>query len=114
MRTSLSLFRFESTGLSLLRPYRRGRIPVVFVHGLWSNPWSWCRMIEGLEADAALRDRYQFWTFGYSTGDPIPYSASLLRRDLTRCGGSSTPTVRTRRSTGWSSSATAWAACWPR
>ena len=35
-----------------------------------------------LEADSALRERYQFWTFGYSTGDPIPYSASLLRRDL--------------------------------
>ena len=39
-------------------------------------------MIESLEADPALRDRYQFWTFGYSTGDPIPYSAALLRRDL--------------------------------
>ena len=39
-------------------------------------------MIEDLEADAALRDRYQFWTFGYSTGDPMPYSATLLRRDL--------------------------------
>ena len=35
-----------------------------------------------MEADAALRDRYQFWTFGYSTGDPLPYSAALLRRDL--------------------------------
>ena len=76
------LFRFEPTGLSLLRPYQRGKIPVVFVHGLWANPWSWSRMIESLEADAALRDRYQFWTFGYSTGDPIPYSAALLRRDL--------------------------------
>ena len=76
------LFRYEPTGLSLLRPYERGKIPVVFVHGLWSNPWSWSRMIESLEADAALRDRYQFWTFGYSTGDPIPYSAWLLRRDL--------------------------------
>jgi pimeloyl-ACP methyl ester carboxylesterase len=39
-------------------------------------------MIEVLEADAALGDRYQFWTFGYSTGDPLPYSAALLRRDL--------------------------------
>src|SRR5262249_35283001 len=38
--------------------------------------------IEVLEADAALRDRYQFWTFGYSTGDPLPYTAALLRRDL--------------------------------
>ncbi len=76
------LFRFEPTGLSLLRPYRRGKIPVVLIHGLWSNPWSWARMIGELEADAALRDRYQFWTFGYSTGDPLPYSAALLRRDL--------------------------------
>ena len=78
----VGLFRYEPTGLSLLRPYERGKIPVVFVHGLWSNPWSWSRMIESLEADAALRDRYQFWTFGYSTGDPILYSAWLLRRDL--------------------------------
>ena len=76
------LFRYEPTGLSLLRPYERGKIPVVFIHGLWANPWSWSRMIESLEADPALRDRCQFWTFGYSTGDPIPYSASLLRRDL--------------------------------
>ena len=78
----LSLFRFESTGLSLVRSYQRGRIPVVLIHGLWSNPCSWCQMIDALEADAALRERYQFWTFGYSTGDPLPYSAALLRRDL--------------------------------
>jgi pimeloyl-ACP methyl ester carboxylesterase len=76
------LFRFEPTGLSVLRPFERGKIPVIFIHGLWANPWSWYRMIESLEADPAIRDRCQFWTFGYSTGDPIPYSASLLRRDL--------------------------------
>ena len=76
------LFRFEPTGLSLLRPYRRGKIPVLFVHGLWSNPRSWSRMIEDLEADPQIMDRFQFWTYGYSTGDPILYSASLLRRDL--------------------------------
>jgi pimeloyl-ACP methyl ester carboxylesterase len=39
-------------------------------------------MIATLEGDPAIRERYQFWTFGYSTGDPIPYSAHLLRRDL--------------------------------
>jgi pimeloyl-ACP methyl ester carboxylesterase len=39
-------------------------------------------MITELEADAALRDRYQFWTFGYSTGDPLPFSATLLRHNL--------------------------------
>jgi pimeloyl-ACP methyl ester carboxylesterase len=76
------LFRYEPTGLSLLLPYRRGKIPVVFIHGLWANPMSWSRTIESLEADAVLSDRYQFWTFGYSTGDPLPHSAALLRRDL--------------------------------
>ena len=76
------LLRYEPTGLSLLRPYARGKVPVVFVHGLWSSPWSWQRMIGELEADPSLGDRYQFWTFGYSTGDPIPHSAVLLRRDL--------------------------------
>ena len=76
------LLRFEPTGLSLLGPYQRGKTPVVFVHGLWASPWSWSRMIESLESDESLRNHYQFWTVGYSTGDPIPYSASLLRRDL--------------------------------
>ena len=76
------LLRYEPTGLSLLRPYARGKVPVVFVHGLWVNPWSWHRMIATLEEDPAIEGRYQFWTFGYSTGDPIPYSAHLLRGDL--------------------------------
>ena len=40
-------------------------------------------MIECLEADPAIRDHYQFWTFGFSTGEPILYSASLLRQALT-------------------------------
>ena len=74
--------RYEPTGLSLPGPYARGKIPVVFIHGLWVNPASWHRMISALEADPAIQGRYQFWTFGYSTGDPIPYSAHLLRRNL--------------------------------
>ncbi len=65
------MLRYESTGISVLRPYARGKVPVVFIHGLWSNPWSWSQMIKSLEDDPALRDRYQFWTFGYSTGDPL-------------------------------------------
>ena len=47
------LMRFEHTGLSLLGSYQRGRIPVVFIHGLWASPWSWTRMIETLEGDPA-------------------------------------------------------------
>jgi pimeloyl-ACP methyl ester carboxylesterase len=78
----MDLLRYEPTGLSLASPFARGKIPVVFIHGLWSTPASWHRMIASLEGDAGIREKYQFWTFGYSTGDPIPYSAYLLRRDL--------------------------------
>jgi pimeloyl-ACP methyl ester carboxylesterase len=76
------LFRYESTGLSLLHPHVRGKVPVVFVHGLWASPSSWRGMIKTLEADPAIKHGFQFWTFGFSTGDPIPYSAHLFRRDL--------------------------------
>jgi hypothetical protein len=41
-------------------------------------------MIEEMEADVALRNRYQFWTFRYASGDSIPYSAQLLRQSLRR------------------------------
>jgi pimeloyl-ACP methyl ester carboxylesterase len=85
------LLRYEPTGLSLLSPFARGKVPVVFIHGLWSNPASWHRMIAAFEADPAIKDRYQFWTFGYSTGDPIPYSAHLLRRNLDEARGKFDP-----------------------
>lgn len=82
-RTQIAnLVHYEATGLSLLKTYQRGRVPVVLVHGLWSGPWSWAPMVDALEASPDLRDHFQFWTFGYSTGDPIVYSAWLLRRDL--------------------------------
>ncbi len=77
-----AVLRSAPDGLSLRRPYARGKVPVVFIHGLWATPLSWGRMIAALESDPGLRDEYQFWTFRYATGDPIPYSACLLRRSL--------------------------------
>jgi hypothetical protein len=41
-------------------------------------------MIQQLEADPALRSRFQFWTFRYASGDLIPFSAHLLRQSLRR------------------------------
>ena len=52
-------------------------------------------MIEALEADPSLRERYQFWTFDYATCAPILYSAHLLRQDLRRRRAGSTPIART-------------------
>jgi pimeloyl-ACP methyl ester carboxylesterase len=74
----------EPGRLETRRPYERGKVPVVLIHGLWGNPRLWDQMIEDLEADAALRGRYQFWTFRYASGDSIPYSAHLLRESLRR------------------------------
>jgi pimeloyl-ACP methyl ester carboxylesterase len=75
---------YDSGRLLTLRPYERGKVPVVFVHGLWGSPRNWDRMIEDLEADPVLERRFQFWTFAYASGDSIPYSAHLLRQALLR------------------------------
>jgi pimeloyl-ACP methyl ester carboxylesterase len=74
----------KSGRLETRRPYQPGKVPVVLIHGLWGNPHLWDSMVEELEADAALRGRYQFWTFRYASGDSIPYSAHLLRQSLRR------------------------------
>ncbi|MBY0399703.1 hypothetical protein K2X89_05370, partial [Myxococcota bacterium] len=65
-----------------IRPYRQGRIPVVFVHGTASSPARWADMINDLLADERLRERYAFWTFTYDSGNPIAYSAWQLRSAL--------------------------------
>jgi pimeloyl-ACP methyl ester carboxylesterase len=71
-----------SQGLYMLQPYQKDKIPVVFVHGLISSPMTWLPMINGLMGDPALRERYQFWYFSYPTGNPVFYSATVLRESL--------------------------------
>jgi triacylglycerol esterase/lipase EstA (alpha/beta hydrolase family) len=74
----------DKTGLYFLQPYDPDRIPVVFVHGLVSSPFTWVETINGLEADPEIRKRYQFWVFAYPTGTPILYSALRLREELAK------------------------------
>ncbi len=69
-------------GLQMIQPYDPEKIPVVFVHGLMSSPMTWMTLFNDLLADRDLRYRYQFWFFRYPTGNPILYSASLLRETL--------------------------------
>jgi pimeloyl-ACP methyl ester carboxylesterase len=68
--------------LLFMQPYRRGRIPVVFVHGTASGPGRWADMMNSLENDPWLRTRFQYWFFYYDTGNPITYSADVLRTSL--------------------------------
>ncbi len=69
-------------GLYQLTAYDPDKIPVVFVHGLMSNPRTWAQMYNTILSDPELRRRYQFWIFTYPTGNPIAYSGSLLRKAL--------------------------------
>jgi pimeloyl-ACP methyl ester carboxylesterase len=72
----------HKTGLFLTHPYEPGKIPVVLIHGLWSSPKTWTRVINDLRADPLIRDRYQFWTFQYPTGNPFIHCAAQLRQAL--------------------------------
>jgi len=72
----------DLTGMYFLQPYDPDRIPVVFVHGLFSTPFTWVETINGLQADPEIRKHYQFWVFAYPTGNPILYSALRLREAL--------------------------------
>jgi triacylglycerol esterase/lipase EstA (alpha/beta hydrolase family) len=81
---------FEAThypagiGLYFMQPYDPDRIPLVFVHGLFSTPFTWVETINGLQTDPEIRKHYQFWVFAYPTGYPILYSALRLREELAK------------------------------
>ena len=74
----------SSDGLFTFRPYRKGLIPIVLVHGTASSPARWAELINELEGDPRMRQRYQIWIFTYDTGNPIGYSAGRLRTALSQ------------------------------
>ena len=79
---ALPFARGEQSELYATVPHRRGRVPVVFVHGTASSFGRWAEMYNRLAADSRLRARYEFWFFSYDSGAPIPWSAMLLRESL--------------------------------
>ncbi len=91
-RTDLNRFRFTGfirpgremgrANLMLLRPYEPGKIPVVMVHGLVSNPLAWLPMINGLLYDREIREKYQFMLYMYPTGVAVPIAAAGFRETL--------------------------------
>ena len=75
-------FQSIPNGLFLSQPYQSGRIPVVFVHGTFSNPAWWAEMLNTLRGDPVLRQKFQFWAFMYNSSAPIVVSAADLRDAL--------------------------------
>ncbi len=72
----------DSTGLYPGETVKKDKIPVVFVHGLISEPNDWRFIWNDLLADPKIRENYQFWSFYYPTSLPVPWSSMLLRESL--------------------------------
>ena len=60
----------EDTGLYPLETPVTDKIPVVFVHGLLSEPNTWRFLHAALLADPLIRQRYQFLAFQYPVEIP--------------------------------------------
>ena len=69
-------------GFYMLEPFDPQKIPVVMVHGLWSNPVTWMKMFNDLNSNKWIRENYQFWFYMYPTGQPFWLSATEMREDL--------------------------------
>lgn len=72
----------EQTGIYRVDSIYPEKIPVVFVHGVKSNPDTWRDTINELRRDPVVRKRFEFWLFSYATGPPIPFSAMKFRESL--------------------------------
>lgn len=72
----------DNSGLFMVEPYQPGKIPVVFVHGLLSDPQTWINIANELYARNDILDRFQIWGYEYPTGEPFLSSAATLRREL--------------------------------
>lgn len=68
--------------LIMVEPYQPGKIPLVFIHGLLSDPLAWLELANEIRARDDLMARYQLWAFMYPTGEPFLHSAASLRREL--------------------------------
>lgn len=69
-------------GIYMREPFQPGKIPVLFVHGLASDPQTWSQLESNLISNPAILQRYQLWLFRYDTGAPFLSSAEMLRRHL--------------------------------
>ncbi|MFN5466957.1 MAG: esterase/lipase family protein [Pirellulaceae bacterium] len=69
-------------GLIMIEPYQPGKIPVVFTHGLLSNPQTWQPVVLQLQHNRWFQERFQIWGFGYGSGEPFLESAAEMRKEL--------------------------------
>ena len=66
----------------MIEPYQPGKVPLVFVHGLLSEPLTWADLANELRALPEIVNHYQIWTFLFATIEPFLTSAATLRHQL--------------------------------
>jgi hypothetical protein len=75
-------FYAERAGVYAVDSYQPGKVPVVFVYGLWSSPTAWVRMLDALRGDPEIRAAFQFWVVLYPSGYSLPAASLSIRRSL--------------------------------
>ena len=78
-----ALLKFEKyadrMGLHRVSSFDPDKQVCVLIHGIYSSPSTWEVTINKFYEDPEIRERYEFWTFGYPTGALIPYLSAELR-----------------------------------
>jgi len=69
-------------GLRMLEPYQPGKIPIIFVHGMFSDPQTYLAIANQIRASPDLDHKYQIWMFRYPTGGSFLQSAATLRSQM--------------------------------
>ena len=72
----------QLAGLRMLEPYQEGKIPIVFIHGLLSDRFTWADLVNDLRSVPEFNQSYQIWSFQYSTGQSFIRSAAEMRQSL--------------------------------
>jgi hypothetical protein len=72
----------KNTGFYTMEPYNAGKIPLITVHGLFSNPLTWIDVHNDLMGDPIIREKYQVWHYLYPTSLPIVENAKTFRDKL--------------------------------
>jgi pimeloyl-ACP methyl ester carboxylesterase len=72
----------KNTGFYTLEPYDAGKIPLITVHGLFSNPLTWLDVHNELMGDPIIRKHFKVWHYLYPTNLPILENAKTFREKL--------------------------------
>lgn len=72
----------SDAALGFVEPYQPGKIPVIFVHGLRDNPYTFTDIVNGLRTCPGFLDQFQIAGYRYPTGVSFVRTAALFRRSL--------------------------------